>query len=128
MKNYFLKTFALCFFLFAAVTASFAQDYLPMEEAIDNLQAKRTESLVFISNFNGPKNMDYMKAVATKKIIENMFADFRSGKTVEEVAAIHSGQMQMNQVQSIKPLFPDSSGKYGTNWISEEIISLVEDK
>lgn len=128
MKNYFLKTFALCFFLFTAIATISAQDYLNTDEAIENLQEKRAETILFINNFTGPKTMEYMKAVATKKIIENIFNDMKSGKTVQEVAELHSGEMKFNQLQSVKPLFPDSSGKYGTNWISEEIISLIENK
>ena len=69
-----------------------------------------------------------MKAKATKKLVESMLRDFRSGKSTEEVAELNNTSMQLNQAQSIKPLFADSSGKVGTNWINEELLVLLEKK
>ena len=72
--------------------------------------------------------MSYFKAVASQKIIDAMLGDFKEGKSVEEVAIENSATMKMNHVQIVKPMFPDSNGRYGTNWINEELLVLLEKK
>ncbi len=127
MKNYLLKTFALSFFLFLALV-SFAQDYETPEVAIERLKEKRAEVIEIIINQENDKTMSYFKAVASQKIIDAMLGDFKEGKSVEEVANENSATMKMNHVQVVKPMFPDSNGRYGTNWINEELLVLLEKK
>jgi hypothetical protein len=127
MKNYFLKTFALSFFLLLGLV-SFAQDYETPELAIERLKEKRAEVIEIIINQENDKTMSYFKAVASQKIIDAMLGDFKEGKSVEEVAIENSATMKMNHVQIVKPMFPDSNGRYGTNWINEELLVLLEKK
>lgn len=127
MKNYLLKTFALSFFLLLGL-ASFAQDYETPELAIERLKEKRAEVIEIIINQENDKTMSYFKAVASQKIIDAMLGDFKEGKSVEEVAIENSATMKMNHVQIVKPMFPDSNGRYGTNWINEELLVLLEKK
>ncbi len=127
MKNYLLKTFALSFFLLLGLV-SFAQDYETPELAIERLKEKRAEVIEIIINQENDKTMSYFKAVASQKIIDAMLGDFKEGKSVEEVAIENSATMKMNHVQIVKPMFPDSNGRYGTNWINEELLVLLEKK
>lgn len=128
MKNIFLKTFALCLFLFVGMSTSYAQDYLSTEDAVAALVEKNTEAAQYIADNQGNKTMDYYKAVATVRVIGKMIGDFKSGKSTQEVALANSESYKANKVRSVKPLFPDSNGKYGTNWINEDILVLLETK
>lgn len=127
MKNYFLKTFALSFFLFLGLS-SFAQDYETPEVAIERLKTKRAELIEIIVSQENDRTMDYYKAIAAQKIVDAMLGGLKAGKSIEEVANENSAIVKMNQAQVVKPLFPDSNGRYGTKWIDEEILVLLEKK
>lgn len=115
----------MCFMLFLGMSNLFSQEYHPTEVAIQKLKEKKIEVLQTISDLEGNKNMDYYKAVSSSRIINQMLADFRSGATTAQVAVGNKTSMKLNEAQSIKPMFPDSTGKFGTNWINEEIISVL---
>lgn len=126
MKNIFLRTMTLCFFLAATITTVSAQNYLSTDDALQKLHSKSVEVSEIISS-SAEKDMAYYKAVATKKIIKEMIMDFKTGKSTAEVAELHSvADLKVNGVQKVRPFFPDSNGRYGTKWINEEIIILLE--
>ena len=124
MKNIFLK------FLFLILLATLgnvinAQEYLGEKDAIEALLIKSNEADDIIAEFQDNKNMEYYKAVATKKIIKSLIGEFKIGKSTQEVAEQNSKAIPINKVQRITPLFPDSTVKYGSTWIQEEILVLM---
>ena len=126
MKNYFLKTFAICFFLLAGMASSFAQEqYLPTSEAFANILSENENVSSAIAEWSGPKTMEYYKLVAKKSILSDLALGLKKGETVEQVAIASSSTSTKNSLQKMKPLFPDSNGKVGTNWITEEIVVLL---
>lgn len=127
MKNIFLK---FLFFILLATLGNVvsAQEYLPTKEAIAALIEKNSEATKIIVEFQDNKNMDYYKAVATTKIIKGLVSQLKSGKTTEEVVENNSKSVSLNKFQRVTPMFPDSNGKYGSNWINEEILSLLQKK
>lgn len=111
--------------LFCASTLQLdAQQYLSKDDALIALHGKSVTVSGIIAQQN-KKDLNYYKAIATKKIIRQMMDAFRDGKSTEEVVTSYSTDLKINSVQTIRPLFPDSTGKYGTNWINEEIIVLL---
>ena len=123
MKNIFLK------FLFLFLLAAFgnilnAQDFLPKDEVMAELLELRSDANQTIEDLEDDRNMTYYKAVATKDIVNSLLVQLKSSATVEEVFNENSHTIKLNKVQKIRPLFPDSKGKYGSNWINEEILDL----
>lgn len=125
MKNYFLKTFTICFFLFLGLTNTSAQEYIPEQEAIEAIAEKYAEVSSLLDNWTGDKTMDYYKAVSSKQLLSEMSLAFKQGKSTKEVAILSDSTMSKDKFQRIKPMFPDSNGKVGTRWIDEEIIVLL---
>ena len=127
MKNVFLKFFLL---LLLATTGNVinAQVYLSTEAAVAALIEKNSEATEIIVEYQDNKNMDYYKAVATTQIIKSLIGQFKAGSSTAEVAENNSKSVPLNKVQRVTPMFPDSNGKYGSNWINEEILSLLEEQ
>lgn len=125
MKNYFLKTFTICFFLFLGLANSSAQEYLKADEAVIVVAEEYTTVSVMISEWSGDKTMEYYKAVSKRQLLGEMIMKFKQGKSTEDVANGSNSTLSKDKAQKIKPMFPDSNGKVGTNWIDEEVISLL---
>ncbi len=127
MKNVFLKFFLLLLLATAGNVIN-AQVYLSTEAAVAALIEKNSEATEIIVEFQDNKNMDYYKAVATTQIIKSLIGQFKAGSSTAEVAENNSKSVPLNKVQRVTPMFPDSNGKYGSNWINEEILSLLEEQ
>lgn len=126
MNNYFLKSIMMCLFLYLGTSITItAQEYLPKEQAIEILKETLVDVNAEIEALENNKNMDYFKALSKKKLIKKMFSGFRSGKSTEQVALEVNPKNNVGTVQRIVPLFADSNGKVGTNWIDEELVSLM---
>ena len=126
MKNYFLKTFTIFFFLIAGIASSYGQEeYLPSAEAFANIVTEATSVTSAIDEWSGPKTMEYYKLVAKKSILRDMAVGIKQGQTVEQVAIASNSTSGKNSLQRVKPLFPDSNGKVGTNWITEEVVIIL---
>jgi hypothetical protein len=123
MKNIFLK------FLFLILLGSIgnvlnAQEYHSKEAVFEKLSELKVEANETIAELENDKDMTYYKAVATVDIIDGLVEQLDSNKTVEEVFNENNSTITINKVQRIKPLFPDSNGKYGSKWINEEILDV----
>ncbi len=125
MKNYFLKTFTICFCLFLGLTSLSAQEYYPAEEAVTIITQEYSEVNTLINEWSGDKTMAYYKAVSKRQLLSEMIMGFKRGQTTQEVAEASSSTHSKDKAQKIKPMFPDSKGKVGTNWINEEVIILL---
>ena len=125
MKNYFLKTFTICFFLFLGLTNSSAQEYLPAEEALAIIAEEYVVVGKILNDWSDSKTMEYYKIVSKRQLLGEMIMGFKQGKSTEEVALASGSTHTKHKAQKIKPMFPDSNGKVGTNWINEEVSVLL---
>ena len=123
MKNIFLK-FLFFILLGSLGTMLNAQEYNSKDLVFAKLLELRVDANQTIVDLEDNKDMTYYKAVAAKDIINSLIGQLKTDKSVEEVFNDNSHSIALNKVQRIKPLFPDSNGKYGSNWINEEILDV----
>ncbi len=124
MKNIFLKFFLLIL-LSSSATLISAQEYVSTKDAVILLNEKKSEANEIIILYQNDKNMEYFKAVSTVQIINGLLGQLKAGASTEAVAKNNTKSIEINKVQRVTPLFPDSTGKYGSNWVNEEILSLL---
>jgi len=111
--------------LFIGLSSAFAQEYLPPSQAVDVLTVEYKTVVEYINDWTGEKTMDYYKAVSKKQLLSEMILGFKQGLTTEEVEKVSDSTMSKDKFQKVKPMFPDSNGKVGTNWINEELLILL---
>lgn len=120
-----MKTLLILFFFSILSFSVHAQNFVPKDEAINNLLPQLSAAKLTIKNKTEQDYPEYQKAYTKKQVISRIILKLKKGSTVEQAYKAAVPTISFNVVQKSLYLVPDENGKLSYQWVEDEILPLI---